>query len=132
MSGSDNQTIRGASTVKPAVHRVFVAQFIALFVVSGLAACYRYDLALSLLLGGLIQLLPSIYFARQVYKFSGASAAHRVTQSFYRGEMGKFILTAIGFALVFSLVESLSPPAIFAGFGLMIASHAGFVALLKL
>jgi ATP synthase protein I len=131
MSGPDDQTIRGAGTVKPPVHRVFVAQFIVLFVVSGLAACYRYEWALSLLLGGLIHLLPSIYFARQVFKFSGASAAHRVTQSFYRGEMGKFILTATGFALVFSLVERLSPAALFAGFGLMIVSHALFVAWLN-
>ena len=132
MCRPDNQTIHGASTVKPAIHRVFVAQFLVLSILSGLTGLYRCQLAVSLLMGGLIQLLPSIYFARQVYKFSGASAAHRVAQSFYRGEMGKFILTAIGFALVFSVAESVSPPAIFAGFGLMIASHAGFVALLKM
>ncbi len=129
MAASEESIIRGADTVKPPVYRLFVAQFLLLIVVSGLTSLFRFEVGLSLLLGGLISLLPNMYFARQVFRFSGAAAAHRVTQSFYRGELGKFILTGTGFALVFSFVENLSPPALFAGFGLMLVSHALMVAL---
>ena len=131
MTAPDEQVNRGAGLVKPPVYRVFVAQFLLLIVASGLASFYRFEVGLSLLLGGLISLLPNVYFAIQVFRFSGAAAAHRVTQSFYRGELGKFILTGTGFALVFSLVENLSPPAVFAGFGLMLLGHAVLVALLN-
>lgn len=131
MIAPEDQMIRGAGKAKPPVYRVFVAQFLLLIVVSGLASLFRFEVGLSLLLGGLISLLPNVYFARQVFRFSGAAAAHRVTQSFYRGELGKFILTGTGFALVFSFVETLSPPALFAGFGLMLVSHALLVAFLS-
>jgi ATP synthase protein I len=80
---------------------------------------------MSFFLGGLIQLVPNTYFAWRVFRFSGAAAAHRVAQSFYRGEMVKFVLTGAGFALVFSLVDAVNPPALFAGYGVMILSYLG-------
>jgi ATP synthase protein I len=110
---------------------VFIAQFVVLLLVFGITACLRLDLAVSLFLGGLIHLIPNMFFARQVFRFSGAKAAHRVTQAFYRGELGKFILTATGFALVFSLVKTVNPAALFAGFGVMLVSHAVLVARLS-
>lgn len=131
MTGPDDRQLRGAGTVKPPVHRVFVGQCLLLLVVSATATLYRQDVAVSLLLGGIIHLLPTIYFARQVFRFSGARAAHRVAQSFYRGELGKFLLTGLGFALVFTLVESLNPLALFVGYGLMLVSHAAGVVWLN-
>ncbi len=130
MTAPDDQTHRGAGAVRPPVHRVFVAQFALLLVISGAVAFYRQEVGVSLLLGGFIHLLPAVYFARQVFKFSGARAAHRVAQSFYRGELGKYVLTALGFALVFTMVENLNPLALFTGYGLMLVCHAVGVAWL--
>ncbi len=98
---------------------------------AALVASQKPQVALSFLLGGLIQCLPNWYFARQVFKFSGAAAARHVTQSFYRGELGKFVLTGVGFALVFTWVENLNAPALFAGFGLMIVGHVTLSPLVK-
>ena len=121
----------GAQTVKPQVYKVFAIQLTGLLVLSGFIAWQHPEAAWSLLLGGLIQCVPNWYFARQVFKFSGASAAHRVTQSFYRGELGKFVLTGVGFALAFTLVENVNPPALFTGFGLMIVGHVILVPLIN-
>ncbi|MBK8306034.1 MAG: ATP synthase subunit I [Gammaproteobacteria bacterium] len=55
----------------------------------------------SLLIGGLIFLIPQSWFAWRVFRFSGAGAAREVVQGFYRGEAGKFLLTTAGFASAF-------------------------------
>ena len=130
MHGVQKKPGMGAQAVKPPIHRVFVIQFGFLFLVSAMVAWKHPRAWQSFLLGGLIQCIPNWYFARQVFKFSGAAAAQRVTQSFYRGEVGKFVLTGLGFALVFSLVENLSHPALFAGFGMMMVGHVVLVPLL--
>lgn len=132
MTAPDEPQFHGAAAVRPPVYRVFVAQGILLAVVAVLALLIgTKTVAGSLVLGGIIHLLPNMYFARQVFRFSGARAAHHITQSFYRGELGKFVLTATGFALAFLLVEAINPPALFAGYGLMLVFHAVCVARLN-
>ena len=72
--------------------------------------------AYSVLLGGLISIVPNSYLASLAYRFTGARAASDVAGSLYRGEVGKFVLTAVMFALVFVMVKPLSAPALFAAF----------------
>jgi ATP synthase protein I len=79
------------------------------------------ELAYSALLGGLIAVIPNIYFASLAFRFSGARAASNVTRSVYRGELRKFVLTAVLFASVFALVKPLSAGTLFAVFILMMA-----------
>jgi ATP synthase protein I len=64
-------------------------------------------------MGGLISIVPNIYFARWAFRFSGARAARQITQSFYRGEAGKFVLTVVLFAMLFATVKPLNVVAIF-------------------
>jgi ATP synthase protein I len=54
--------------------------------------------------GGLVFLVPQAWFAERVFRRQGARAAREVTQGFYRAEAGKFLLTAVGFALAFASV----------------------------
>jgi len=68
------------------------------------------------LCGGLIALLPNIYFAHRAFRFSGARAAQAIVRSFYAGEAGKLILTAVLFALTFAGVKPLAPLAVFGAF----------------
>lgn len=70
-------------------------------------------LAYSALLGGLICIAPSAYFARFAFKYSGAKATVKVAQSFYLGEAGKFVLTAVLFAIVFIVVDPLNAGILF-------------------
>jgi ATP synthase protein I len=68
------------------------------------------------LCGGLIAWLPNLYFAHKAFRFSGARAAQAIMRSFYAGEAGKLILTAVLFALTFAGVKPLSALAVFGVF----------------
>lgn len=68
------------------------------------------------LCGGLIAWLPNVYFAFKAFRFSGARAAQAIVRSFYAGEAGKLILTAVLFALAFVGVKPLAPLALFGAF----------------
>lgn len=68
------------------------------------------------LCGGLIAWLPNVYFAHKAFRFSGARAAQNIVRSFYAGEAGKLILTAVLFALTFAGVKPLEAPAVFGVF----------------
>ena len=68
------------------------------------------------LCGGLIAWLPNVYFAHKAFRFSGARAAQNIVRSFYAGEAGKLILTAVLFALTFAGVKPLEAPTVFGVF----------------
>ncbi len=73
------------------------------------------------LCGGLIAWLPNLYFAHKAFRFSGARAAQSIVRSFYAGEAGKLILTAVLFALAFVVVKPLEAPALFGIFVLALS-----------
>ncbi|WP_028241485.1 F0F1 ATP synthase subunit I [Stutzerimonas azotifigens] len=68
------------------------------------------------LCGGMIAFLPNLYFARKAFRFSGARAAQSIVRSFYAGEAGKLVLTAVLFALTFAGVKPLDALAVFGVF----------------
>ena len=68
------------------------------------------------LCGGVIAWLPNMYFAHKAFRFSGARAAQAIVRSFYAGEAGKLVLTAVLFALTFAGVKPLEPLAVFGVF----------------
>ncbi|MCB5162503.1 ATP synthase subunit I [Marinomonas algarum] len=86
------------------------------YIVGGL---YGY----SFLLGALSSLLPSLYMAWRVFAHKGVRSAKDVVKSFYRGEAGKLVLTAVVLSLVFILVKPIAAEYFFAGFGVAILSH---------
>lgn len=59
----------------------------------------------SAMLGGLVCLMPNIYFARLLFRHAGARAAKKIVNSFYQGEALKLLLTIVLFILVFKLVK---------------------------
>ena len=78
---------------------------------------WRGDVAgYSGLCGGLIAWLPNLYFAHKAFRFSGARAAQAIVRSFYAGEAGKLVLTAVLFALVFAGVKPLDAADLFGVF----------------
>ncbi len=111
----------GARLPRPPVHRISVVQIVILVVVC-LALKYGVTpvLAESLLLGGLIAILPQAYFAWRVFQHQGARAAHHIARSSYVGEVGKFVLAVTGFALVFAFYRPVEAWAVFAGYGGML------------
>ncbi len=99
------------------VRLLLLCQLAGTVVLSVIALSFGLTAAYSVLLGGLICLLPNCYFAYRAFKFQGARAARDIVRSFYVGEAGKLLLTAILFAVVFSSVKPINALAIFLGFG---------------
>ncbi len=72
--------------------------------------------AYSAFLGGLTALLPNVYFTYKAFQYFGARSIAVIIQSFWAGEMGKLILTAVLFAVLFLGVKPLNVLAVFVGY----------------
>jgi ATP synthase protein I len=86
-------------------------------------------LAYSVLLGGLISLIPNTGFAFLVFRQSGARAVGAVVRNALLGELMKLVLIGAGFALVFVLVDPLHVIGLFTGF--VFVHLAGLVATIR-
>lgn len=109
---------------KKAVFRFILLQFSLIFLISlgiiySAGGLYGY----SFILGACASLVPSIYMAWRVFGHKGARRTKEVVRSFYRGEAGKLVLTAVLVSLVFIFIKPLSAEMFFAGFGMAILSH---------
>ncbi|MEC8859728.1 MAG: ATP synthase subunit I [Pseudomonadota bacterium] len=109
------------STIKaPPIYKVAAFQLLFLLLISALAAILAgWVSAYSLLIGGLISLIPGTLFASRVFKYRGARAAQMIAREVYRGEAIKLVLSAASFALSFIYVEPLNVVALFSGFVLV-------------
>ena len=72
--------------------------------------------ALSAALGAFVCWLATCYFSWQSFRAAGARASKQVLSNMYRGMLGKFAIVIVGFILILSNVEPLSPVALFCGF----------------
>jgi len=111
------QPVTGAQIARPPVHRITLAQ-LAVLVPLGLVTWLVWDevSAYSLLCGALVSILPQAWFASVVFRSRGAQQVQLAARKSYAGEMGKFLLSVAGFALVFAAVRPINAPAVFAGF----------------
>ncbi len=60
--------------------------------------------ALSPLLGGCAAFIPNLYFALRMASTAGQDA-QKIVRSFYAGESGKLILTAVLFFMIFQIKD---------------------------
>lgn len=92
----------------------------ALCVTSLLLGLWGKNTAYSFFIGGMIYLLPNLYFVYYAFRFRGAEHAVSIARSFVWGEMGKLALSAFGFILAFRMMPTINHKALFAGFVSMI------------
>lgn len=78
--------------------------------------------ALSAILGGLVAVIPSILFARKLFRYQGARAARQIVKSFYIGEALKILSSVILFTLVFVLFK-VAPLAFFFTYIMVLMNH---------
>ncbi len=114
----------GAAIARPPLSRLYATQAMVLLALVAGAAWIDITTAGSILLGGLISIGPNWYFARQAFRFRGALASPLVVRAFYSGEMGKFVLTAAIFAVVFATVRPLNAAALWLAFVGMTLGHS--------
>ena len=113
----------GADIARPPVHRITLAQLALLIPTSFILLAIDKVVAYSVLGGGLIAIVPQAYFAALAFRWQGARTARAMARSSYAGEIGKFLLSVAGFALVFSTVRPLDSLAVFAGYLAMLATQ---------
>lgn len=83
------------------------------------------------ILGGLIALVPNIYFALKTFRYFGAQSAVAVTLSFWTGELGKYVLTVGLFIFVFLAVKPNNLIALFIGYFVVLMVSALGLLLVK-
>ena len=113
MSNKEEITPVVVNLKAPPIYKVIVTQFIATLV----AALSTFALidgitGYSVFLGGMVSTIPNAYFAVKAFRYSGARQMPQVLKSFYAGESGKMIITAVMFALVFAGVKPLNELAV--------------------
>lgn len=86
--------------------------------------------AYSVILGGLVSIIPNAYFGRMVFRHAGARAIETVVKSAYVGEVVKLILMGAGFGLIFAQVDPVSASMVFLGF--VLTHLAGIIGLIWL
>lgn len=84
--------------------------------------------AWSILLGGLIFLLPQAWFGWRAFRARGAVAARDVAQGFYRAEAGKFLLVSAGFALAFTVAGPVDAVWLIVAFAVMLLLNSALLA----
>ena len=92
---------------------MWLVQVSVVLVVSAVGLLLGCRAAVSVILGGLIYIIPNSYLAVQTFRATGARKAAQVMGNIYRGECGKFVLTAIGFAAVFVSGYPINAPMLF-------------------
>jgi len=89
--------------------------------------------AYSVLLGGLLSVIPNLFFSWRAFRGLDSLTPGKATTSLFAGEAGKFLLTVSGFALVFVWVKPLWPEGLFLAFGVTLISivAANYLAVKK-
>ncbi len=99
--------------------KVWLRQFLLLFITVGLITGFDWLLGKSVLIGGLLFILPSIYFGLMAFRAGSDKLPKLALHNMYRGEVGKFMLTSIGFAVAFVIFKPLDVVALFSSFIVM-------------
>ena len=111
----------GAEIERPPVHRITLAQIAVLVPLCLLLLALDEVRAYSALCGGLVAILPQAWFARVAFRWRGARTARSMARSAYAGEVGKFVLSMAGFAVVFAALRPVDGLSVFAGYLAMLA-----------
>lgn len=101
---------------KKAAYKLLVIQMVIMLLIAAGFLCSSSQSAVSALLGGLVCVIPNLYFINTVFAQSGATAARQVLHSFFIGEAIKIFITAALFAIIWKLYQAVQPVALFVGF----------------
>jgi ATP synthase protein I len=121
--------------VKHVVPLTLLVQACVSFAVTAVAWVWVGDVAgMSALLGGMTAVVPNGFLAARVLQPSRDESAKAMMRSAWFGEIGKLLLTALSFGVIFGFVRPIEPLAVFASFiaaqlvvfgGLLVGNGAG-------
>jgi ATP synthase protein I len=101
------------------VIRIFLIQALLIAIIAVITLIYGVTQAYSVLLGGLLYLLPNAYFAKRLLFSRQNSSVNRALAEMYIGQIWKMAISIVGFSAVFIMVRPLSPFSLFLAFILL-------------
>jgi len=119
-----------STIAKPPLYRITAIQLIVTLLSCGLISIKDAVAGYSFLIGCLIQIAGSAYFARLAYRYQGARQVKTMVQAMYLGQSGKILLAAALFASVFIFVRPLDALLVFIGYISMLIIHSVIAARL--
>jgi ATP synthase protein I len=109
-----------ATIEAPAVGRIAITQLAILLVAAIALAPIDATIAYSILIGGMIQIVPQAYFTRLAFRYMGAKQAPEILRAIHKGEAGKLLLTGLLFALAFTFIKPINVAGLFLSYSAMI------------
>lgn len=100
--------------------KTLLIQFVCTLIIAAFSCAYSITAGYSAVLGGLLYMLPNIWFTRKMLKAPAKQTAGVVVRQAYVSEIWKMTMSAIAFALVFILIQ---PVNAFSLFGTYIGLH---------
>ena len=93
--------------------KLLIAQLTIIIAV--VTVIYSFDVVAgySALLGGIVFLIPNFYFALHAFRHSDESMSATFLRNFYKGEVGKFLLSLVSFSLMFTLISPINGSVLF-------------------
>ncbi len=101
------------SIPRPPVYRIPLFQLVIMLPLVAGVWTVDHVWAQSALAGGLLAVIPNLYFTVYAFRYRGARSVKLIARAFNWGETGKFLLTLVGFAGVFTVIRPLSVSALF-------------------
>lgn len=106
--------------------KVLKYQLGILLVLSAVVVVIDFVAAYSMLIGGLIYLIPNTYFANKHFKKQIERSAQRTLAELYASQIWKVALMVISFSLAFMLVKPIS---VFSLFAMLILLQVSYLIL---
>ncbi len=91
--------------------RTVAAQLVISLVAAATALAISYPIAVSILIGGIIGVTANLWLALVVFRPALGAPPQKILAAFYRGELGKFVITALLFLLAFKQIGFLKEAA---------------------
>jgi len=100
-----------------AIAATLAGQAIVTLALSGVLLIWQGQVAAtSAVLGGLTALVPNAFLAGRLLRAGMGEGGKPLLRAAWIGEIGKLVITAILFAVIFARVRPLEPLAVFGGF----------------
>lgn len=113
--------VKSGQRQEDTVYRIVLGQLAGTMLGAGVLAAFDGVMGYSFLLGGLASALPSGYMAWRMSRLSANPAM--AFRAMIVGEMGKLMITAMLFLVIFTRVTPLSVPLFFTGMALAMAAN---------
>lgn len=105
-----------ANSLRPPVYRITLAQLIVVILLAGPLWFVWPWLAAGVMAGALIEIVSRAYFGFYAFRHVGARQMPQAVRSMKQGAVGKLVLVAVLFGVVFYLDAAIEPEGVFVGY----------------